>query len=49
MYTQCDVSEWVKNQAICREIDELLLREKAVNARLDRKKNPQSPPVKHQK
>jgi hypothetical protein len=36
--TQCDAREWVKNQALCRELDELLLREKAVNARLDRKK-----------
>ena len=39
--TQCNAHEWVKNEAIFREIDELLLREKAVNARLDRKKNPQ--------
>jgi hypothetical protein len=38
MCSQCDAREWVKNQALCRELDELLQREKAVNARLDRKK-----------
>ena len=36
--TQCNAHEWVKNEAICREIDELLQREKALNARHDRKK-----------
>ena len=36
--TQCNAHEWVKNEALCNEIDELLQREKALNARHDRKK-----------